>query len=645
MASAMSVLDLIVLLFGLSVLIGMGVYFWRVTSGPSEFFSSQGSLSAFPLGISAARTILASLPAYGLINEAYFTGTKLLILPLLLWCCWPLLTRVILPLYIRLNVVSIYEYLELRFDSRVRRTAAVVSVLWRFAWLVTLLSGAGIVLSRLFAEPSRVWLLMIMLGATYTLYSLLGGLRAVLWAGMLQALLALTGLALVIVSIWQQLAGGLHRVADVASATGRTALLDLAWNPREPWSLFTLVPHFLLLILTLHLADQATLQHYLAARNLSEARRASAWGWLYVTAFIGLSAYAGMAMLAYYHDHPQSLRVAWVANLDPQTGQGMTNVQGDPLIPWSPIAVTPLNPHDLVSEQRLLRPNTNQPFDNADDLVCDVAGREQIDIPKLAKRKPPARGLSQGEIMLHERARGELFPHWIASQPAQVFRGVWLAAIVVVSLLSFDATLVATCQIIRLDLPGVAGKWSTKSAPASAMHVAPQRRPPAGLLFSLGIAAMLIAVLALACGEGVSAWLMRLVAGLGGPLAAVSLLGMFSRRTTAAAAWVALLIGTCAGTALSFVSLFATSARFGQVDLPLQANWLPLCGFILSLAVGIVGSLHAGVGRSGRKNREQLRGLVAGCGKWGIRQPDPTIAIPETFHLAAAPVDDPPTAP
>ena len=231
MAPALSPVDFVILLFGLCVLIGIGVYFWRGASSPNAFFTAHRSLSAFPIGISATRTLLASLPAYGLLNEAYFAGIQVLVLPILLWCCWPLVTGVILPLYIRLNVVSIYEYLELRFDSRVRRTAAMVSVLWRFAWLVSLLAGTGIVLGRMFAEPSRVWLLILLLGVTYTLYSLLGGLRAVLWAGVLQALLALSGVALVIVSIWQQLDGGPHRVADIASATGRTALLELRLEP------------------------------------------------------------------------------------------------------------------------------------------------------------------------------------------------------------------------------------------------------------------------------------------------------------------------------------------------------------------------------------------------------------------------------
>ena len=165
----------------------------------------------------------------------------------------------------------------------------------------------------------------------------------------------------------------------------------------------------------------------------------------------------------------------------------------------------------------------------------------------------------------------------------------------------------------------------------------------------LGSATILSSVIALRCGEAVVAWLLHLSAGLGGPLAAVCLLGMFSHRSTSAAALAALRTGAWVGMAVSFVGLCATSARFGQVDLPLQANWLPLCGFALSLTVGVLGSRVGGR----KKSREQLRGLVAGIGKWGIRQPDPAVAIPrsfdessdESFDAATSSTDDPPTAP
>lgn len=626
MVPAISAFDFVVLLFGLCVLIGIGVYFWRDADSGEKFLSSHRSLGALPLGISASRTLLASLPAYGLLNEAYFAGTKVLVLPLLLWCCWPFLSRVVLPLYVRLNVTSIYEYLELRFDRRVRRTAAVISILWRFAWLVALLSGTGIVLSRLFAESSHILLLVIVLGSVYTLYALLGGLRAVLWAGTAQALLALGALALVIVCIWQQLEGGHHRIADVAQATGRVNLVDPVWNPTEPWSLWTLVPHFMLIVLTLHVADQATLQHYLAARNLTEARRAGMWSWIYVTLFIAFGSYAGIAMLAYYHDHPQSLRAVWVANLDSQTGQTRTDAQGEPLVPWSPFAISIENLDRLLAERRLLRPNTNQPFDAIDVLVCDVAGTEQIDIQKLAKRKPPAGRLKQGEVLLHERARSELFPQWIASQNAVVLRGVWLAAIVVVSLLSFDATMMAICQIARSDLD------RTRDVPAGIgpradRETARGNGRPARMIVALGVLTVISSLAVLQFGEAGSAWVLRLAAGLGGPLLAVCLLGMFSRRTTAAAARAALLTGACAGAVLPGLSLISSSSRFWRVDLPLQANWLPVGSFLLALTLGALGGLVAGR----RKPREQLRGLVAGIGQWGICQPATTVAIPNSF--------------
>ncbi len=74
----------------------------------------------FPIGLSADADPPGGRALHGVSDEAYFVGHKLLVMPLVVWCCLPLLTRVVLPLYYRLGLSSIYEYLELRYDPRVR---------------------------------------------------------------------------------------------------------------------------------------------------------------------------------------------------------------------------------------------------------------------------------------------------------------------------------------------------------------------------------------------------------------------------------------------------------------------------------------------------------------------------------------------
>ena len=122
---------------------------------------------------------------------------------------------------------------------------------------------------------------------------------------------------------------------------------------------------------------------------------------------------------------PESLRPIWVANVDHATRQSVCDAQGVPLIAWSPQAITPENIDQLVADRRLLRPNTHEPFTDADDLVVSDAGSERVSIRHLAMRRPPPEGLKQGEVILHERAQDELLPHFITGRLAQGVAG-WL---------------------------------------------------------------------------------------------------------------------------------------------------------------------------------------------------------------------------
>ena len=81
-----------------------------------------------------------------MVGEAYFVGYQYLVVPLVILCCLPLLTRVVLPLYYQLGISSIYEYLERRYDVRVRVAGSAMCVLWRVLWLASMLCATGQVL-------------------------------------------------------------------------------------------------------------------------------------------------------------------------------------------------------------------------------------------------------------------------------------------------------------------------------------------------------------------------------------------------------------------------------------------------------------------------------------------------------------------
>jgi hypothetical protein len=396
------------------------------------------------------------------------------------------------------------------------------------------------------------------------------------------------------------------------------------------WGIF---PYFVAAILSSFVADQLTVQRYLAAGDLAQAKRSVTWNCVSVTIMVPALLYAGLALLAYYHDFPEALRPIWVANVDHQTHQSVCDARGVPLIAWSPQAVTPENIDQLVAARRLLRPNTREPFTRVDDLIVSHAGGEQVNVRQLMMRRPPPEGLKQGEAILHVRAREELLPHFLTSQLPRGLRGWLLVAVLAASMSSVSAGIHAICTLLVVDFqqrPGAGSRFLARrlAKPASQFSAANELRvgrmlvPIIGVvvtLLSLGIAWMDAAVTV-----GVS-----VLSAVAGPLLAVFLLGIFTRRTTATSALATLALGTVFTCSLAAANESEAFACRWPGQQQLSSIWPLTGGVLFSLAWGYGSSFVLGR----RRAKAELRGLVVGLGPLGVRGPDEaSIAIPDSFE-------------
>ena len=91
---------------------------------------------------------------------------------------------VFMPFYHRLQVYTAYEYLEKRFSVTVRSLASGIFVLWRVLWMGTAIYVPSLVLHTVtgFALIETI----VAVGVVATLYTVLGGMRAVIWTDVVQ---------------------------------------------------------------------------------------------------------------------------------------------------------------------------------------------------------------------------------------------------------------------------------------------------------------------------------------------------------------------------------------------------------------------------------------------------------------------------
>ena len=391
MLATLTVIDYGLLVLYLAVMVAIGVYFSGQQHSSKDFFLAGRSMSWFPLGMSLMATLISALTYTGLPGQAYYVGLKVLVMPLAVWIALPVIVGWVVPIYRGLGLYSIYEYLELRFDSTTRLLASLLFVVWRLLWLGGVIFAPCKALLIASGWDLPAWPLILVLGMVTTFYTFLGGMKAVVWTDMLQGLAMLLGVAAVIGGVWWQLDGGPERVKEVAGGLGRLKLIDVNLSWTESWSVWAALPHWVFAMLSFYIADQITAQRFLTAKSINAARTSYLANATALTLMMPGLMYIGLCLLTFYYDHPQQVRPEWVANVDAQTRQSITDpktrrkqrldkitresfpdpTDGQPLLdPRRPEdQISPITVHALVQQGRLLHPNSKEPLTDADALL------------------------------------------------------------------------------------------------------------------------------------------------------------------------------------------------------------------------------------------------------------------------------------
>jgi len=602
MLAGLTLLDYAILAVYLAAVLALGVWFRRGQKTSDDFLLTGRSASWWATGLSLGVAGIAAMVYCSAPLEAYWVGAKFLLVPLLIWAALPVVFWWVIPLYSRLDLDSVYEYLELRYDPTTRTVAGGAYILFQLLWLAGLLVLACKALQLGTGLNVPVLVLLVGVGAVTVLYTVLGGMKAVIWTDILQLVLMTVTAVLLVMVAASNLDQGLPRIWQVAEKLGRATVFDPALDPAAKWSAIAAVPYLVLLPLFFFLADQATLQRFFSAADHRDLKLSFLLGCGVFSLMVPLVMYVGLGMLAVYHDKAQDeIPPYWIANVarNPESGE--------PLIgPETPINAETID--HLVADGAILDPNTNRPFDNTDGLV-NAQGRVVID--RLATRAP---GKGGGERRLRA-GREQLFACFVRRHSVVGLAGLVLAALVAAAMAAVDSGLGAMATVIVIDFHrrlGWAEGWLAARCgkqPEDLDQIDELRliRPIVPLL---GAAVVLIALVLTAAG-GAVAFLLGVLGIFAGPLLGIFLLGLFTRRTSALAALGGLGWGMLAGTCATFGHLVPGA---WPLEKPLGPFWPLIFGLAVTLLLGYLLSFLVGP----RKSRNELSGLVVGVGRLGI---------------------------
>ncbi|MGA0289891.1 MAG: sodium:solute symporter [Pseudohongiellaceae bacterium] len=268
----MNNLDWFILTAYLTYVIWHGIALSRGSADTQSFFLAGRSLPWWAVGLSVMATQMSAITLIGTTGQAYDDGLRFIQFYFGLPIAMIILSMTAVPFFYRAKVFTAYEYLEKRFDARTRSLTS-------FFFLISRALGVGVVI----AAPSVVLSIVLgwselptvfAIGLSTTLYTMMGGVKAVAWNDVKQMLVIVLGLAACITVILQSLPPGFHfqDAMFLAGAAGKLQTVDFRFDLSEQYTFWSGTLAALFLFLSYFGCDQSQVQRYLTARSVDESR-------------------------------------------------------------------------------------------------------------------------------------------------------------------------------------------------------------------------------------------------------------------------------------------------------------------------------------------------------------------------------------
>lgn len=300
-------IDLLVLGLCLVLLLGVGLYFSLKEHSVKDFFLAGGRIPWWAAGLSLMATQVSSIGFLAIPAKSFATNWTYFVGVLTWFLVVPIVTRVYIPFLRSLDVTTAYEYLEARFNYGTRLIAALAYCLLQLGRMGVVVLLPALTLSTV-TGLDEVHCILVM-GVVATVYTVAGGMEAVVWTDVIQAILLMGGAIVCVAVVIIDTPGGWTGAWNLAVADGKMQSIDWRLDPTQA-VLWVVVIGNVLTRLSGLTADQAVVQRYLTTKDAPSAARAL---WLDVAVSIPWAIVVfglGTSLYVFYKNNPNLLSPA-----------------------------------------------------------------------------------------------------------------------------------------------------------------------------------------------------------------------------------------------------------------------------------------------------------------------------------------------
>lgn len=298
----LTAVDYAVIAAYLVAIVLFGSWFARFQKTTKDYFLTDRSVPWWAICFTIVATETSTLSFIGVPASAYTGNMTFLQLAAGYIVGRLLVSALFIPAYFRGDLFTSYELLQIRFGTPVKTAAAGIFLLTRSLADGIRLFATALVISVVTGVP--VTWTIIVLGAAMIVYTVRGGVSAVIWTDVVQMFVYVAGALIVFFALLGRIPGGWAEVAAAGAAAGKFTVIDLSASPRAVYTLWAGVVGGIAITLATHGTDQFLVQRLLSARSARQASAGLVLSGVLVFAQFVLFLVVGVMLFVYYQHVP-----------------------------------------------------------------------------------------------------------------------------------------------------------------------------------------------------------------------------------------------------------------------------------------------------------------------------------------------------
>lgn len=269
--SSFGVLNYVVMIGYLLAMVLIGVWFSKRQKSTADYFKAGGRVPGWAAGISVFATTLSSITFMSIPAKSFTTDWIWILGQYVVLLIMPIVYFFYVPHLRKLQVTSVYEFLESRFDVRSRVFASLSFILFQVGRIaiVTFLTVQAII-SFINIDP---YIVVFFVGVLCIFYTYMGGIEGVIWTDVIQGILLIMGAILIFVIICFKVQGGLPEIFHATSSADKFfPASELRWS----WTDTTIpivIIGFFFANLQSFTASQDVVQRYVVTETMEDTKK------------------------------------------------------------------------------------------------------------------------------------------------------------------------------------------------------------------------------------------------------------------------------------------------------------------------------------------------------------------------------------